>query len=369
MRGVIARACLAAAFLAVTLPPAAMATHRLGDVREPLTIAHRGVVFPAPRPSRAACQEPVLDVAEPPAPVTRITPLGEDGSDRRVEPMTWYVMTAIGHHLHGCDDGLRALATLGAWAEAHALEALEPAGPQATLARSRYTLKRALLPLIAGYAVLRRDLQPSAADRSRVEDWLARLVALAEGTDGPITARNNHRYMRDAVLVAWGALQGEAASFARGVQGARDAIAALQPDGSWPLEIGRGPRALWYQRHAIASLVATAEIVAGQGIDLYAADSAGRSLHQAIGFLLDGITRADPGQDLGFLAPRGNGRHYMAWAEAYLARFPDHPNTPRLHALLVAAPRPLIDDYSGGDVASLVGVRPVGSMTAMRPER
>ena len=36
----------------------------------------------------------------------------------------------------------------------------------------------------------------------------------------------------------------------------------MRPDGSLPLETRRGARALWYQRHAIASLVVIAEIAA-----------------------------------------------------------------------------------------------------------
>jgi hypothetical protein len=43
----------------------------------------------------------------------------------------------------------------------------------------------------------------------------------------------------------------------------------------------------------------------------------------------------------------------MAWAEPYLARFPDRPEGRRLRALLlergVVAGRPLVDDYSGGN--------------------
>ena len=319
-----------------------------------------GTVFPAPRAAG------LLAVASrrlpPPDPVLRIEPEDDQGSDRRVEPMTWYVMTAVSAHLAGGDEGGPALEALEAWARAGALEQLAPAGPKGSLVRSRYTLKRALLPMLAGYAVLRRDLDPPAPRRGTIEAWLGRLVALAEPADGPVSARNNHRYMRDAVALAWASLSGDAAAFRAALDGCVAAIAAQRADGGWPLELERGARALWYQRHAIASLVAAAEIAAAQGIDLYAVDLDGRSLHAAIGLLLDGIEAARAGrmdgQDLGFLERRGNGRHYMAWADAYAARFPGHPNSRRLLDLLAAEPRPLLDDYSGGDVIALAGARP-----------
>ncbi|MFO1067681.1 MAG: alginate lyase family protein [Geminicoccaceae bacterium] len=319
-----------------------------------------GTIFPAPR--QAAALRVALHLQPAPAAVLDIAPEDDNGSDRRVEPMTWYVMTGIAAHLAGGDAGPAVLAALAAWARAGALERLEPAGPKGSLVRARYTLKRSLLPLLAAYAVLRRDLPVPPAEAEIIEAWLGRLVLLAEPADGPVSARNNHRYMRDVVMLAWASLQGDVAAFRTALADCIAAIGAQRPDGAWPLELDRGPRALWYQRHAIASLVAAAEIAAAQGVDLYAVDLDGRSLHAAIAFLLDGIDAAArgrmPGQDLGFLERRGNGRHYMAWADAYAARFPDHPNARRLRALLAGAPRPLLDDYSGGDVIALAGARP-----------
>ena len=146
----------------------------------------------------------------------------------------------------------------------------------------------------------------------------------------------------------------------------------MRPDGSLPLETRRGARALWYQRHAIASLVVIAEIAALQGVDLYGYRVDGRDLHLGLRFLLDGIddpsrvwpyaaANDKPGpqpdyrhQDLGFLEPRGHGRHYMAWAEIYLARFPLRPESRRLTTLLTKPGfRPMLDDYSGGDTTCM----------------
>ena len=103
------------------------------------------------------------------------------------------------------------------------------------------------------------------------------------------------------------------------------AAAALER-GEGALE-ARGARALYYQRHAISSLVAIAEMAAAQGYDLYALESEDHgSLRRAIEFLLDGIAHPElvlpyaqenenPGpfrnylvQDLSFMVRRGHGR-------------------------------------------------------------
>ena len=349
----LARLRLAPFFLVLAMPDPTVLQAKLDEVLGRIAIASPGTVFAAPR--RAGFQPAAEARVEPPPLPATIAPEGDDGSDRRVEPATWYLMTAVARHLWGGGDGPAALAALAGWAQTRALERLEPAGPKETLTRSRYTLKRALLPLIAGYAVLRRDLDPPEPARQLIEGWLGRLTDLASPLDGPITARNNHRYMRDAVLLAWGALTGDERCFRDGLRGALQAIAAMRPDGAWPLEVARGERALWYQRHALASLTAAAEIARSQGIDLWSVEIEGRSLHRAISWLADAIEGDTAGQDLGFLTERGNGRHYMAWADVYAARFPERPAARRLAVRLAASHRPLIDDYSGGDVAKLTG--------------
>ena len=63
-----------------------------------------------------------------------------------------------------------------------------------------------------------------------------------------------------------------------------------------------------------------------------------------------------PSQDLSFLFRRGHGRHYMAWVEIYLARFPERPESRRLLAVLARTEpsfRPMLDEYAGGDTTCL----------------
>jgi poly(beta-D-mannuronate) lyase len=160
--------------------------------------------------------------------------------------------------------------------------------------------------------------------------------------------------------MAWGALTGDRESFREGSVAYLAALRDMRRDGSLPLETRRGARALWYQRHALASLVGIAEMAAVQGHDLWGRTVGGKDIHRAVRFLLDGIedpARLRPyagnaAQDLGFLSRRGHGRHYMAWAEIYLARFPERAESRRLLALLERSDpsfRPMVDDYSGGN--------------------
>lgn len=302
-------------------------------------------------------------------PVRRLRAL-PDGPDPASEPFALAVMlnaaAAFGTGDEAAHHGVVAL--LDQWAEADALTRLER-----RTANTYYALDRTLLPIIVAFALLRDDPMVRVEQRTRIETWLARVERLRGDGRGPpdprnLSGRNNHAYLRASVSMAWGALTGNDRSFRSGVAAYRQALGEMRPDGSLPLETRRGTRALWYQRHAVASLVAMAEMAAVQGYDLYGYEADGKSLHTAIRFLLDAThdpqlvrtyaregtePRADAKpQDLSFLTRRGHGRHYMAWAEIYMARFPNREESRRLAKLLHdTAPdfRPMVDDYSGGN--------------------
>ncbi len=321
-----------------------------------------------------------------PAPVARLQAL-PNGPDNASEPFALAVMTGGAAALAGDRTAAGSLAgLLDQWAQAGALTEVE----QPT-ANTFYALDRTLLPTIVAFSVIRDDPALAPAPRERIQGWLERLVLLRRTPRADeATARNNHHYLRGSVDAAWGSLVGDDARFRRGLAAYRDAVANMRPDGSFPLETRRGARALWYQRHAIASLVVIAEIAALQGVDLYGYSVNGRDLHLALRFLLDGIDepsrvwryasandkpRTQPDyrqQDLGFLEPRGHRRHYMAWAEIYMARFPQRPESRRL-ATLVTRPgfRPMLDDYSGGDTTCMFAPAGptcgAGHLTCKRP--
>lgn len=279
------------------------------------------------------------------------------------------MMEAAARYLAEADGGARdaIVDNLGRLAEAGAFSQLiEP-----VTVNHFYNLDRTLLPTITAFALLEGDPELPPAAIEPIKSWLDRLVRwrgperLVDPTRP--SSRNNHRYLRDSVTMAWGALVGDNALFFAGIDRFRIALEQMRADGSLPLETARGDQALFYQRHAISSLVAIAEIAAVQGYDLYALENdAGHGLHRMIRFLVEAIddptllapyTAAE--QYLGFLDRRGHDRHYMAWFEAYRARFPESPLTRRLEAQIRANgsfEEPLLDEYAGGPMTCFFAI-------------
>jgi poly(beta-D-mannuronate) lyase len=320
------------------------------------------------RPDRAVAREACLAVARDPTwadlpPLAALEPTDGYGSDNRTAPFSWAVMVLGGRALAG-DEASKAdlVRLLTRWAEADALAATKVGHDP------YYALKRTLLPTIVAYAIVRPGL--SDAERTRIDDWLADLVPRVDKSfDGDVD-HNNHRYLADSVLMAWGALVGDDALYRKGIERYRAALADARDDGSLPLEARRGARALWYTRHALTSLVVMAEIARAHGDDLYGVSVDGRGFDLVLSFLTSGLAspvltetyaaaNVIPGpsddfhtQDLGFLAERAHGRNYMAFVEA-IRLLPARTAPRRLIGQRfdsrTATERPLIDEYVGGN--------------------
>jgi len=307
------------------------------------------------------------------APVIALEGPAHAGTDRAAEPFALAMMTAAAAW-RGLGDAAAAedaVNELRRWQQADALRVIGEAGPDRSNTNSIYSLRRIVIALLGAW----RDLESSPAGRAaagEIEPWLARLVARQDVATGGarsraaatgVSNRNNHVLLRATVEAQWAALAGRVDLAARAYATAHTTLEGMRSDGSLPLETARGVRALWYQRHAVASLVYLAELLAPFGFDLWQPRADGADLHRAIAFLVDATgqpARLAPytgeevahRQDLGFLEPRGNGRNYMAWAELYRARFPDRPEAAALTRILPHAGQPgwpLIDDYVGGN--------------------
>ena len=315
--------------------------------------------------------------------ITTLRPPEGYGTDSATEPFALTVMTATARALAFDDDqAANALwALLDRWAKGDALTRFE--GDATT---ARYSIQRTMFPVIVALSIL-EAMQPESlnADDQRLEahrrivDWIGQVVddlrqARQDETQSALTYRNNHALLYASVIAAWGGHTGQRPLLDEAIDIWEATMATMRPDGSLPLETQRGSRALWYQRHALASMIAIAQIADQQGVSLYEREIEGRTIHDAVEFLVRALNdpsivepyaaaNVNPGpfkdhriQDLGFMRPRGHGRHYMAWAEIYRARFPERKESQQLEHLLHLFSndvRPMVDEYSGGNMTCL----------------
>jgi poly(beta-D-mannuronate) lyase len=352
---------------------------------ESMKLARPGMVLinPDARARQLRQADPVLARRYCPSPLQAIPPvdlsplprfqggmLSSGLGDRSAMPFTGFVMSGAAAALAGDKaSGDAAVEALARWAAANAVSELNDGGPDRINTNALFSARRMLLGLLPAWAILRHTNAPSEATAKSIESWLAQRVADSDVATGPIATRNQetalsnrnyHRLMREAVAMAHGALTGDAASFRRGPRALAGALREMRPDGSLPLETARGPRALWHQRIAVSTLLMIAEMGKVQGLDLYALEVDGKRLKRAVDFLLQAIVEpealapyAPERQDLAFAETKTDGRHQMAWFEAWHRRVGIDPmTTGELPASLFAS-RPLIDELAGGAATCL----------------
>lgn len=357
------RAILISSVLAVSVPVAAVALPFNLDQR-------RGLIENAPE-AASYCMAPNAEITLDLAPITALEPTDEYGSDQAAQDFSWTVMVLGSRALAGDEAASKQLILLlQHWAAAGAFERTPD------IHDAHYALKRALLPTVISYGIVRD--QTGNSQQLVIDAWLGRLVAKIDRTfDGDVDF-NNHRYLADSILAVWSNISRDQNLGLKAASRVRDALVnQLRADGSWPLETRRGARALWYTRQSLASMTLMIQTLRLSGTDLLEDAEIAEGYDKALTFFLDSLRSPSlvvryaaenyiPGpsqdywaQDLGFLETRGHDRHYMAWAEMARRMTPNPDLRHRLSALLDRIPAdefPLIDEFSGGNGTCFWGV-------------
>jgi hypothetical protein len=191
-----------------------------------------------------------------------------------------------------------------------------------------------------------------AVEDAEILDWLKRRIDQyhyfppSGKKPGTIdyTEASNHALANMMAAQAFGALVGDRSMFTDAFVSWKIALESMRPDGSLPLETRRGARSLHYTNFQLGQLIATAEVAAAQGIDLYAqAPSPEQTIQKGVQFLLDGYEDFDKVEDYA-KANKGAGPSddysipffrlmHLGWTPAYFARFGNDANIERLRGL------------------------------------
>jgi poly(beta-D-mannuronate) lyase len=243
----------------------------------------------------------------------------------------------------------RALAWLRTWAQADAMGGT-------TNQQGEYEKEWTLGGLALAYLKL-RDIGPIEASLAEpIEAWLVRLAHSVQPAYSDPEARhfrNNHAHWVGAAVAACGVAADEPELLAWGAEKFDVGAQQITADGTLPLEMERGKRALHYHLFALTPLVFLAELGAANSVDLYGLRDG--AVHRLVRRCVDGLRdprwfahAAGAEQDI---TPASVLRmDEIVWAEPYHARFAQ----PSLDSWLGRF-RPMIYPRLGGDMTALYG--------------
>ncbi|HEV2324651.1 MAG TPA: alginate lyase family protein [Terracidiphilus sp.] len=188
--------------------------------------------------------------------------------------------------------------------------------------------------VVGAMAIALLKVRPSglieAPDTRLISDWMKSVsqqtIAFYKQRDA-VTAGNgnNHLYWAGVQVGAVAIAANDRKLFAWAVAAYRNGIVQITPQGTLPLEMRRGRRALHYALYACAPLVYLAEFGEDNGIDLYAEDhyALKRLVNRSIAGL-DGSGYFDKATGIKQDLPDGPpSAEAIGWAKVYEHRFPD----------------------------------------------
>lgn len=119
------------------------------------------------------------------------------------------------------------------------------------------------------YLKVRDSGMVTAEERALVLPWIVNVAHQTTKFYDESHQENNHLYWAGVEAVAAGAAANNGSLFRWGVTTYRTGIDQIQADGTLPLEMQRGRRALHYHLYALSPLVYIAEFGQDNGLDLY----------------------------------------------------------------------------------------------------
>lgn len=163
----------------------------------------------------------------------------------------------------------------------------------------------------------------SADQRARIDAWLkaVSVATLAYWQDKPKEKHNNHYYWTGVGVMATAVATGDAALLAEARRVYDSGLADIRDDGTLPLEMARGIRALHYHNFAAMPLVMMAEMARKTGQNWFAARNA------RLGLLVDRVVIGlqDPGwfdKSAGAAPQIIPAPKDLAWLQIYRTRVP-----------------------------------------------
>ncbi len=218
--------------------------------------------------------------------------------------------------------------------------------------QSYYVQNWTLGALAVTWLKVRGSAPGTPAQRSRIAAWLVRV---ARSTQGYFDARrhrqtkdgrNNHLYWAGFAVMSAGIAANDRSLYDWGISTYRDGVRQIAADGSLPLEMARGRRALHYHLFAAAPLVMMAEFGEANGQDLYSENHG--AVHRLVDRCVAGLEdNSWFAQQSAFPQDTPGNRLTaadVAWLQPYAQRFPN----PAI-AQLLARVRSLHVLYLGGD--------------------
>ena len=327
------------------------------EIKKKATVNKPEIIFPIPK-NLKNCQtklyvSPELNKIEPILKVK--APIGyglDDRYDYALSRFTNFTFPCSGGNIEACE---HVKNTILNWAKANAAKRTGPSDHEGrhwndTLTVNLYVAS----PMLAAYSFAKQIISiPKEEDRI-IKNWFKKIVKKNQhllygktydygGASGTPKRAHNHALSSAIAHMQLGILIDNDKEFKKAFRNYESAIKHQRKDGSLPIEVRRGGRAMFYQGRAMNALAVIAIIAEHQGYNIWELDFKGKNYHNLVKFFIDFTENNElvfkyakenrspgPAKNYKVQDLKSNSGSNWGWLYAYASRFPDHENIQRL---------------------------------------
>ena len=327
------------------------------EIKKKAVVNKPEIIFPIPK-NLKNCQtklyvSPELNKIEPILKVK--APIGyglDDRYDYALSRFTNFTFPCSGGNIEACE---HVKNTILNWAKANAAKRTGPSDHEGrhwndTLTVNLYVAS----PMLAAYSFAKQIISiPQEEDRI-IKNWFKKIVKKNQhllygktydygGASGTPKRAHNHALSSAIAHMQLGILIDNDKEFKKAFRNYESAIRHQRKDGSLPIEVRRGGRAMFYQGRAMNALAVIAIIAEHQGYNIWELDFKGKNYHNLVKFFIDFTENNElvfkyakenrspgPAKNYKVQDLKSNSGSNWGWLYAYASRFPDHENIQRL---------------------------------------
>ena len=297
--------------------------------------------------------EPKMNLVKPILKVEAPVGYGlDDRFDNALDKFSNFSHPCGGGNREACENVKRIILE---WAKADAAKRTGPSDHEGRHWNDTLTVNLYIAsPMLAAYSFAKQTIDVSSEEDQIIKRWLKKIVKRNEhlmydqiykkntqATGVPKRA-HNHALSSAIAHMELGVLLNDEKLFRKAFKNFEAAIRYQRKDGSLPIEVRRGGRAMFYQGRAMNALAVIAIIAENQGYNIWDYEYKEKNYHNLVKFFIDfsenneivfkyakEMKSPGPAKDYKVQDLNRSSSNW-GWLYAYATRFPDHDNIKRL---------------------------------------
>ena len=327
------------------------------EIKKKAIINNPEIIFPIPKNLEKCITkmhiDPQMNLVKPILKVKAPKGYGlDDRFDNTLDKFSNFSRPCSGGNKEACENVKRIILE---WAKADAAKRTGPSDHEGrhwndTLSVNLYIAS----PMLAAYSFAKQVVDVPNEEDQLIKKWFKKIVKKNEhlmydqiykkntqATGVPKRA-HNHALSSAIAHMELGVLLNDEKLFRKAFKNFEAAIKHQRKDGSLPIEVRRGGRAMFYQGRAMNALAVIAIIAENQGYNIWDYEYKGKNYHNLVKFFIDFTENNEivfkyakemksPGPAKDYkIQDLNRSSSNWGWLYAYVTRFPNHDNIKRI---------------------------------------